>query len=64
MRDNYEYCIPDEMAEIARHVLHGECPPLSVDGISGCSWAGDCTECWWSALWAMQEMEGGKWHRV
>lgn len=50
-----DYIIPDEMAEIASHVLRGECPPASVDGLTGCMWAGDCTECWWFALSSSRE---------
>ena len=50
MDELFTYSIPDDTAEIARHVLNGECPPESVDGLTGCTWAGDCTECWWRAL--------------
>lgn len=40
----------DVMATVALHVLRGECPPPEPDGMTGCVWASDCSECWWFAL--------------
>lgn len=40
----------DILAVIALHVLRGECPPAEPDGMTGCVWAADCSECWWFAL--------------
>lgn len=40
-----------DAAELAAlFVMRGECPPPDADGLTGCTWAGDCLECWWYAL--------------
>lgn len=36
----------EELREIMKHVIAGECPPDSDLEVNGCMWAGDCSVCW------------------